>query len=104
MQINDLESAIIGMNKMFYFSMNLYYAELYYSHPWNDTVIKEYLPKFLGDIEWGCNLSHIIDKWKSCAEHCQYSAMYRFYTELDSENRRKLLEYICENYNDECRI
>lgn len=104
MQINDLESAIIGMNKMFYFSLNIPYAEILYSYPWNDKVLKEWLPKFLGDIEWDCNLSHIIDKWKECADHGQFSAMYMFYAELDQPRRRKLLQYICDNYNDEGRI
>lgn len=91
----DIESAKKGMDKMFYFAMNIPYDNISYQFPWEEKVRLEILPEFVRDIDWGCDMSHIIEKWKtSLNEYGYYGAVFNFYENLDSKNREKFLEYI----------
>lgn len=97
--MKDKESAIEAMNTMFYYAMNFPFSEVSYETLWEGTK-KEWLPKFIGDIDWGCNLEHIVNKWKKCEEQGgYYGKVYAFYAELDDKNRKRFLGYILDNYH-----
>ena len=100
--ISDTESAIKGMNKMFFYAMNLKYIETTYSYPWSEQKYTEWLPEFISKIDWGCDMSHIIGIWKELSsEYGSYGEMFAFYEHLDNNNRRKLLQFIVEKYHTE---
>lgn len=105
MDVKDNESAILAMNNLFYYAMNIPYDYVMYSLPWNDEVKKDWLPKFFGEIEWDCCVAHMIDKWNNAENHGgYYGKFFAFYAELDNTCRRKLLQYIIDNYDSGSKI
>ena len=94
---------INAMNKMFYYAMNIPFVQTTYSMPWNDAETKtEWLPNFIKNIKWNCNVAHIVGIWKDAQEQGGYYGKFMaFYTYLDNESRKKLLDFICESYNQE---
>ena len=107
MKVKDMPSAVAGMNKLLSFIENIPYENVTYELPWSDETRTEWLPKFIKDVKWSCNTAHIIEKWKiSNTTYFGQSnrAFIWFYFGLDSNNSRSLLEYICNNYNDEREI
>lgn len=53
----------------------------------------------------GCIADHIYAKFKRLYEIFGYrSVMQDFYTELDKENRKLLLQWVLDNYNDEPKL
>ena len=100
MNIKDYQSGISAMNNMFYYAMNIPYDLIYYTLPWNDELKSEYLPKFIGEVDWNCNTAHIVDIWMNAEKNGgYYGKLFAFYAELDNINRKKLLEYITDSYD-----
>ena len=101
--IIETESAVKGIHKFFYYAMNIPFVKTTYSMPWDDTIMKtEFLPDFVSEVAWGCSPAHIIGLWKDASEQGGYfGKLMAFYSYLDDTNRRLLLEYICNNYNNE---
>lgn len=99
-----LKTAIIAINKWFYFAMN--YETI--SHEWESISGErrvEYLPRFLKEAKWTCNLDHMLAKWNMATQSKNpYAYLMNFYAELDEANRKALLEWVMENYNGERKI
>lgn len=99
-----LKNAIVAINKWFYFAMN-YKTVL---HEWTGASGQhrsEYLPSFLVEAKWTCNLDHMLSKWNVATHSSNPSAyLMDFYAELDNANRIALLEWLMANYNGEKQI
>lgn len=105
MNITDRTSGISGMNKLLWFMTNYDWENVSYEIPWSGETITEWLPSFIGRIEWGCNTAHIVEKWKSVfSTYSSSDSILYFYFALDNENSKKVLEYIIDNYNNERNI
>lgn len=102
----DNRNFAIAVNKFFYFSMN--YEMDYITYETFGGEKTELLPSFL-NANWHCNRAHMIEKWKSiCIERYDknrvpiysdsYGRIWRFYSELDGDNRMALLEWVNENF------
>ena len=105
MNITDRTSGISGMNKLLWFMTNYDWENVSYEIPWSGEIVTEWLPKFIGRIEWGCNIAHIIKKWKSVfSAYSSSDSILYFYFALDNENSKKVLNYIIDNYNNERNI
>ena len=97
----QMRSAIYGINKFMFFSWNYAMTQI------ERNGRKMYLPKFIVEAKWSCNFDHIIGKWYGCItdskgnERDSYSFLPRFYAELDSVNRRAMLDYILEHREGE---
>lgn len=78
----DKKSAIYGINKWFYFCNN--YDYYFIEKIWGrDTLIGKHLRS---------KFDHKCDN------------MDDFYAKLDTENRRRLLDWVMDNYTDEIKI
>ena len=96
------ETAIIAMNKLFYYAMNIPVIQTAYSMPWSDDKIEEWLPDFISGVDWPCNTAHIVGLWKDASEQGGYFGKFMaFYSYLDNSCRKALLDFICETYNNE---
>jgi len=101
----NIETATNAINKWFYFSMN--YPVKYHNKLNTDLgdVENIVLPTFITEIKWGCGLKHMIEKWQYVEDKWSASArMNEFYMGLDCGNRKRLLEWVMDNYNDECKL
>lgn len=64
-----------------------------------------YVPKFLAEAKWTCNLPHMISKWNdACTSRNPHAYLVTFYANLDYDNRRILVEWVLENYTDERKL
>ena len=57
--------------------------------------------QFYKKIAWTTNTQHMANKWGNCCarENNQtHAGFIRFYTELDGENRNRLITYINQTY------
>ncbi len=100
--IENLQIAMAAINKWVYFSLN--YKVVPYTKPNDDNEVI-YLPEFIVVIKWTCPISHMIGKWKSATRsNDPHTYLICFYTELDSQNQKLLLEWIINNYNDERKL
>lgn len=100
----NMKIAMVAINKWLYFGWNYGLSPYTVSNGTgkNKTM---YLPDFLMQAKWNCNINHMIDKWKSATSSENPDAfLVRFYAELDKENRMALLEWVMENYNREAKI
>lgn len=97
----QMHGALYGINKFMFFSWNYEMTQI------ERNGRKMYLPKFIVEAKWSCNLDHIISKWNGCVtdskgkERDSYAVLPRFYAELDGENRRALLDYVLEHREGE---
>lgn len=99
MKINDKESAIVAMNELFYYAMNFKWEKISYEN-YRGSVETKWVPEFVKDVEYGCDVQHIIGIWESCYEDAgTWGGFMAFYSRLDNRNRRKLLEYIIDTYD-----
>lgn len=101
---DTLKTAIEAINKWLYYGWN--YETLF--HKWkagdNDEE-GEYLPEFIVNVKWTCNIHHMRDKWRKATESRNPDAyLTRFYAELDNDNRILLLEWLMQHYNGERHI
>lgn len=98
----QMRSALYGINKFMYFSWNYAMTQI------ERNGRKMYLPRFIVEAKWSCDLDHIISKWNGCItdskgnERDSYAFLPRFYAELDGKNRRALLDYVMEHREGEC--
>lgn len=104
MNSEQLQLAMAAINKWLFFGWN-YSCQL---HEWVDfrgEQHSECLPDFLIEAKWTCNFSHMVEKWNTAVrEGSPNSYLTRFYALLDVFNRRALLKWVIENYNDERKI
>lgn len=64
-----------------------------------------YVPRFIAEAKWTCNLHHMISKWQqACDSQHPDAYLVAFYASLDTFNRRILLEWVLENYTDEAKL
>lgn len=104
--INDVESAVRGINKFMYFSWN--FKQIYVE--WGDMfghIHHEYMPEFIWECrdKWNCSFDHIVGKWHGIREDTDSHALIpRFYGQMGPHNRRVMLEWIMQNYNDELSL
>ena len=97
----NLKIALEAVNKWLYYGWN--YDLVPFSWTNSDNEIKsEYLPEFLVNVKWTCNIHHIKEKWHKAVKSQNTDAyLVSFYAELDSPNRILLLEYVMQHYNGE---
>lgn len=100
----SLEIAIEAINKWVFFGWN--YSCVPYEFVGADGVLRsEYVPMFLKEVEWNCNFEHMLSKWHGATRTGDAdSYLVKFYAELSSDNRYRLLKWVMENYNNEQRI
>ena len=95
--------ALEAINKWIYFCWNFKFIY----HEWLDVsgeVQTMYVPEFLAKVQWTCGFSHILSKWRKVSGGATDKACMAFYAELSASNRRVWLEWVMENYNDECKL
>lgn len=104
--IENLESGLVAINKFMYFSWNFKSICV----EWTDMFGREhseYMPEFIWALrdKWTCNFDHIVGKWHSVLPDTDsYALIPRFFGQMGNENRRIMLKWICENYNDELSL
>lgn len=100
----SIKTAIKAINKWVFFGWNYTCVE----HDWTDgygEMRHEVVPRFLAEINWDCGFDHILSKWHlAVKEHNTDAYLVKFYAELGIENRKLLLEWVMEHYNDEREI
>lgn len=63
------------------------------------------IPQFLAEAKWTCNLPHMIEKWNNaCRSRNPDAYLVKFYSMLDGDNRKILLEWVLQNYTDEKKL
>lgn len=100
----SIKTAIKAINKWIFFGWNYPSIE----HEWTNIHGEkkfEVVPVFLTEIKWTCNFDHILSKWHIATQIKNSNAyLVEFYAELGNENRRLLLKWVIDNYNDERTI
>lgn len=100
----SIKTAIKAINKWIFFGWNYPSIE----HEWTNIHGEkkfEVVPVFLTEIKWTCNFDHILSKWHIATRTKNSNAyLVEFYAELGNENRRLLLKWAIDNYNDERTI
>ncbi len=100
----SIKTAIKAINKWIFFGWNYHSIE----HEWTNIHGEkkfEVVPVFLTEIKWTCNFDHILSKWHIATRTKNSNAyLVEFYAELGNENRRLLLKWVIDNYNDERTI
>lgn len=100
----SIKTAIKAINKWIFFGWNYPSIE----HEWTNIHGEkkfEAVPVFLTEIKWTCNFDHILSKWHIATRTKNSNAyLVEFYAELGNENRRLLLKWVIDNYNDERTI
>lgn len=100
----SIKTAIKAINKWIFFGWNYPSIE----HEWTNIRGEkkfEVVPVFLTEIKWTCNFDHILSKWHIATRTKNSNAyLVEFYAELGNENRRLLLRWVIDNYNDERTI
>lgn len=86
-----------AVNKFFYFAMNRPIVYHKWKTSWGEE-LEGYMPEFLTKVNWNCNEGHIIEKWLNLNSD-PYGQMFKFYADIDSENRESLVNWIMENYH-----
>jgi hypothetical protein len=96
---NDFYLCADAINKFMYYTWNYNCERI---------VINEkafYVPDVILHADWSCNVDHMVGKWLS-AKDCNVPHAYfsEFYGELDGTNRRAMIYWIMDNYNDEISL
>lgn len=97
----QIETSVLAVNRFIF-------------HAWNYKLDRDHIltaegehcvPEFISKVPWSCNIDHLYIKWLHVYnKYGSSSAMFAFYAELDSENRRALIEWVMENYHGEQKI
>lgn len=96
----DLHDAMWAINKFMYYSWNYELTPVTLYH--GKTV---YVPTFIKEVKWNCNLDHIVSKWMDCITNdVPHSYFSKFYAEMGVDNRKAMIEWIMNNYNDEITL
>lgn len=95
----NMELMMIAVNRFQFHAWNYPYAKEAYECPNG----KRYtLPRFLMEVDWNCSRDHMISKWFHAVRDNESDAyMPRFYAELSSDNRQRLIEWVIKHYTDE---
>lgn len=102
MKVEDKNSGIIAMNKLVFYALNyslIPFTITEYGNGERTAYLPDLFQAFDGDMR-----SHLASKWLGIKGVCSRGLIIAFYTELDANNRQKMLDWILENYNDEQRI
>lgn len=100
----DLQMMMIGANKFQFHAWN--YELVSYDYvDFGGEKKHTYVPRFIVEAEWNCNIQHMIGKWKSSLKSEDPDTYIpRFYAELSKDNRKAFLKWVMNNYDDEQKI
>ena len=104
MNTDTFNIGILTINKFIFYSLN--YPTIVFKVKGDDGEdVNRYLPDFFNAFYGDSIFNHLADKWVESSNRTDgYGRVIKFYTELSSEYRKKMLAYIIENYNDEQKI
>jgi hypothetical protein len=104
MNTDTMNVGISSINKFISYSLN--YPTLPYKVMSDDSKeVNRYLPDFFTAFYGESIFNHLADKWVESSRGTDgYGRLTKFYTELGSGNRKKMLAYIMENYDYEQKI
>jgi hypothetical protein len=93
---------MIAINKWFYYAMN--YPVIPIEVADFDGIHTEYLPDFFNAFPKSSR-RHLAGKWNAYYEdYGSRAVLMVFYGELDWTNRKLLMEWVLNNYNDEQKM
>lgn len=92
-----MENTITNIDKFIAYALN--YPMEFFTITNNSGVSSDiYLPSVFMAFESSV-FNHLVSKWNYvCMETDAYGRMIKFYTHLDNHNKKKMLNYIVENY------
>ena len=94
-----MEVMTIAVNRFQFHAWNYPYADEPYELP-DGTRCK--FPRFIMEVDWNCNRAHMINKWLHAVRDDESNSyMPRFYAELSSDNRQRLIKWVITHYTDE---
>ena len=98
----NTKNAMIAINKWFYYGMNYNVVPVEIADYQGERT--EYLPDCFNAFPKHLR-GHLFSKWESLYEsYGSRAVLMAFYAELDGTNRKRLMEWVLENYNDECKL
>lgn len=99
----NMELMMIAVNRFQFHAWN--YKSVRTDYTYKDKSGAEmhyYVPEFIIKIDWNCPTQHMIGKWIHATRDSVSDAyMPRFYAELSSDNRQRLIKWVIKNYTDE---
>ena len=94
-----MEVMTIAVNRFQFHAWNYPYSDEPYELP-DGTRCK--FPRFIMEVDWNCNRAHMINKWLHAVRDDESNSyMPRFYAELSSDNRQRLIKWVIKHYTDE---
>lgn len=98
----NTKTAMVAINKWFYYAMNYNVVGMLVNDFEGERT--EYLPDCF--LAFPTHLrKHLFGKWESLYEtYGSRAVLMAFYAELDGTNRKRLMEWVLENYNGECKL
>lgn len=98
----DNKTAMVAINKWFYYAMNYGFKEMEVQT--FDGTVTKYAPDcFEAFPVW--LRQHLLDKWEYAYDNYGSRAvLMAFYAELDGSNRKLLMQWVLDNYNDEVEL
>lgn len=98
----NIKTAMTAINKWFYYAMNYPVVEVEVAD--YKGTRKEYLPDFFNAFPLHSR-GHLAGKWNAYYEdYGSRAVLMVFYGELDWSNRKLLMEWVLNNYNDEQKM
>ena len=98
----NTKTAMIAINKWFYYAMNYNVVEIEVEN--FDGTKKEYLPDCFNAFPKTLR-AHLAKKWDTLyGLYGSRAVLMAFYGELDWSNRKLLMEWVLNNYNDEQKM
>ena len=98
----NIKTAMLAINKWFYYAMN--YPVVAVEVETFDGTKKEYLPDCFNAFPKTLR-AHLAKKWDSLyGLYGSRAVLMAFYAELDWNNRKLLMEWVLNNYNDEQKM
>lgn len=96
-----IKISLIAINKWLFHGWNYKSVPLTLTKP-NGEIETIYVPEFIKEVKWTCNLLHIVEKWHEATYHNNPDGyLTRFYSTLDNNNQILLMEWVMNNYNGE---
>lgn len=101
----NMKIAMEAINKFMFFSWNYDHENHEWEQP-NGELKDGLVPTFLKQIKWTCHFNHMYEKWLAVVtgNNNPYSYLSKFYSHLDTDNRKLLLEWVLTNYNNEHKL
>ena len=98
----NMKIAMSAINKWFYYAMNYDVIPVEVADFDGDRAMM--LPDFFNAFPKDLR-KHLAGKWNAYYEdYGSYAVLMAFYGELDGNNRKLLLEWVLNNYNDEQKL